>query len=317
MSRQCLRASAFGGALFVAVAAVVLATAAPALAVTGINNFPAALTASLLTPDAAPPGANDYSCAPSAAHPRPIVLVHGTYENAFANWNALSAALKNAGYCVFAGNFGGSTGNPVKGTGAIPASAAQVATFVDGVLAATGAAQVDLVGHSQGGGVLPRWYLKFNGGANAANPALNKVHSLIGLAPSNHGTTLLGLGTLATELQILGLVSAVGGQAATDQLVGSTVNTTLDAGGDTMPGVSYTTIVTRYDEVVTPYTQQYLTAGTGATVTNITLQNLCILDLSDHLGISYDPIAIRLVLNALDPASAVSPTCVLVPPVFA
>ena len=52
------------------------------------------------------------------------------------------------------------------------------------VLAATGAAKVDLVGHSQGG-MMPRYYLKFLGGAALVN-------RLVALAPSNHGTTLDG-----------------------------------------------------------------------------------------------------------------------------
>jgi hypothetical protein len=52
--------------------------------------------------------------------------------------------------------------------------------FVDAVLAATGAKQADLVGHSQGG-MMPRYSMGFLGGAK-------KVHHLIGIAPCNHGT---------------------------------------------------------------------------------------------------------------------------------
>ena len=59
-------------------------------------------------------------------------------------------------------------------------SAAQLKAFVDKVLAATGAAKVSMVGHSQGG-MMPRYYIKFLGGAS-------KVDDLVGLAPSNHGT---------------------------------------------------------------------------------------------------------------------------------
>jgi hypothetical protein len=71
------------------------------------------------------------------------------------------------------------------GVGDIPTSAGQLDAFVDRVRAASGAPEVDLVGHSQGG-MMPRWYLKFRGGAS-------EVPTLVGLSPSNHGTTLNGL----------------------------------------------------------------------------------------------------------------------------
>ena len=66
------------------------------------------------------------------------------------------------------------------------------------VLAATGAPKVDLLGHSQGG-MMPRYYLKFLGGAQYVN-------ALVALAPSNYGTTLDGLTTLVTDLGLAGLV---------------------------------------------------------------------------------------------------------------
>jgi triacylglycerol lipase len=60
--------------------------------------------------------------------------------------------------------------------------------------------------------------------------------------------------------------------------------------------VSYTVISTRYDEVVTPYQSQALA---GDTVTNVVLQNRCPTDLTEHLGIIYDPVALQWVVNAL------------------
>ncbi len=141
---------------------------------------------------ASPPGANNWACKPSAAHPRPVVLVHGTFADMSDSWQALSPLLVNHGYCVFALNYGSYAGAGALGiyaTGNIPTSAEQLSAFVNQVLAATGATQVDIVGHSQGG-MMPRYYLKYLGGAA-------KVHTLVGLAPSNHGTTLLGLATLA------------------------------------------------------------------------------------------------------------------------
>ncbi|MYS72594.1 lipase, partial [Streptomyces sp. SID5926] len=42
-------------------------------------------------------GWNDYTCKPSAAHPRPVVLVHGTFGNSVDNWLGLAPYLKNRG----------------------------------------------------------------------------------------------------------------------------------------------------------------------------------------------------------------------------
>ena len=129
-------------------------------------NFLAGVAAALANPSASPPGANNWSCHPSAAHPYPVVLVNGTGEDMADGFSALSPLLADNGYCVFAANFGGTPGNLLQGTGDIPQSAG-AAGFVrrPRYSAATGAAKVDLVGHSQGG-MMPRYYLKFLGGAS-------------------------------------------------------------------------------------------------------------------------------------------------------
>ena len=159
-------------------------------------------------------GANDWACRPSATHPRPVVLVHGTFENGTDNWVAAAPALAAHGYCVFALTYGELPGVPVLGALApVAGSAAQLATFVSGVLAATGTSQVDVVGHSQGG-MMPRYYLKFLGGAA-------KVHTLVGLAPSNHGTTLDGIVTLARQFPGALDIIASGCPSCGDQFVGS------------------------------------------------------------------------------------------------
>ena len=259
------------------------------------------------SPTASPPGANNWSCKPSAVHPRPVILVHGTFEDMSNNWQALSPLLYDHGYCVFALNYGSSNGSGavgVYGTGDIPTSAHELAAFVARVRAATGASQVDMVGHSQGA-MMPRYYLKFLGGASA-------VHTLIGLAPSNHGTTVNGLFTLAGAIpgatSFFGLCTACGQQAQ-----GSSFLQSLNRGGDTVAGVSYTVIESRNDEVVTPYTSAFLT---GPGVTNITLQNQCGLDQGEHLSMGYDHIADADVLSALDPTHPQSPACTPVAPVI-
>ena len=88
--------------------------------------------------------------------------------------------------------------------------------------------------------------------------------------------------------------------------------TNLNAGGDTVPGVSYTVIESRYDEVVTPYTSAFLS---GPGVTNMTLQDQCSLDLGEHLSMPYDHIADADVLSALDPSHPQHPACYPVLPV--
>jgi triacylglycerol esterase/lipase EstA (alpha/beta hydrolase family) len=266
-------------------------------------NFASGILAATLHPGSSPPGSNDWNCRPTAAHPYPVVLVHGTFANMTDSWQALSPLLANNGYCVFALDYGGSPGNQIQATGDIPTSAAQLGAFVGRVLDATGATKVDVVGHSQGG-MMPRWYVKFLGGDQT-------VHALVGLAPSNHGTTFNGLASLARAFP--GGPSAFGAlcQACEQQFVGSSFLEELNAGGDTVPGPSYTVIETRYDEVVTPYTSAFLS---GPNVTNITLQDQCARDLVDHVGIIYDAIALHDVLNALDPAGATAPACTLVLP---
>jgi triacylglycerol esterase/lipase EstA (alpha/beta hydrolase family) len=92
-----------------------------------------------------PPGANDFSCRPTAQHPYPVVLVPGTLENMAGNWYTLSSLLSNEGYCVFALNYGQEAGRvvgfpgalPPSGTGHIAASAGELAAFVERVLSAS------------------------------------------------------------------------------------------------------------------------------------------------------------------------------------
>ena len=263
-----------------------------AIAATGSASAattPAAVPAGIadLLPATAPPGANDFTCRPSAAHPAPVVLVHGTFESATDNWLTVSPQIKAAGYCVFALDYGD------RGTGDIPTSAGELKRFVDAVLGATGARKVSLVGHSQGG-MMPRWYLKFLGGAA-------KVDDLVGLAPSNHGTT--NPGALVAGATVC--------PACDQQRAGSSFLQTLNAGDETPGAVSYTSIETRYDEVVTPFTSAFLAAGPNTA--NILLQDACPADVVDHQFIPDDRVALRWTLQALgrpgpaDPAQP--PSC--------
>jgi triacylglycerol lipase len=214
--------------------------------------------------------------------------VHGTFENAAQNWSSLAPYLQAKGYCVYALNYG------LNGTGDIPTSARQLKTFVESfVLPQTGATKVDMVGHSQGG-MMPRYYINLLGGAS-------HVNELVGLSPSNHGTTNP---LAATAISC----TACRQQYYTSALIRAVNNP------ETQDGVDYTVVQTRYDQVVTPYTSAFL-APDDENVTNVLLQNACPGDLSDHVGTAYDPVAFQWVSNALsrtaDPArESFRPVCV-------
>lgn len=290
------------------------ASASAALPVT--YNILAAAPA-LGKPLAIPPGANDWNCKPSAAHPRPVVLVHGGAVSMGLNWATLSPLLKNEGYCVFALNYGAK--DPAKGPYAVApvtVSAQELSTFVNTVLSKTGAAKVDIVGHSLGG-MMPNYYIKFLGGAA-------KVKKMIGLAPTNHGTDLNGLVTALQKLlqpfpSLYNWVLAAISQqspSAVDQMPGSDFMKKLNSVPDTVAGLDYTVITTKYDTASTPYKAAFLAAVPGATVNNITIQDKCWLDLADHIALAFDHVTLREVLNALDPANAKKALCTAILPVF-
>lgn len=187
------------------------------------------------------------------------------------SWNLISPTLAKDGYCVFALDYGG------RGLGPIQDSAAELGHFIDRVLRATGARKVAIVGHSQGG-MMPRYYMRFLGGAG-------KVAELVGLVPSNHGTTNPGA------------LIVPGCPACRQQAAGSKFIKRLNRGDET-PGmnVSFTQITTRFDEIVTPFTSAFLR---GPKTTNVVVQRKCPADPTEHIGIIYDPIAVQWVENAL------------------
>ncbi|MQY30627.1 esterase/lipase family protein [Nocardia aurantia] len=247
------------------------------------------------------PGTNNWTCKPSAEHPEPVVLVHGFLANRNDNWQTLGPLLANNGYCVFALTYGndngGSSAGLVGGLASMESSSHQLDAFVDKVLAATGASKVDIVGHSEGA-TMPYWYIKMDHGSE-------KVAKMIGLAPLVHG---VGIAPGASTGSNTG---SANGPALAEFPATSAFMQQLDAGGITVPGVAYTQLVTRFDEVVIPYTSGII-AEPG--VTNITVQDQCPQDFADHLSINSDPAAAADVLNALDPAHLQPIPCTLVLP---
>ncbi|WP_327120389.1 alpha/beta fold hydrolase [Nocardia sp. NBC_01730] len=275
-----------------------------------MSAYLAAFAYGLTHPDAAPPNANRWDCAPTVEHPRPVVLLHGTWLNAYDTFSYLSPRLARSGFCVFAFNFGrsgmaqGGGLGPVLpgryGVGRMEDSARQLREFIDRVLAVTGADAVDIIAHSQGGTVADQ-YLKFEGGEG-------RVRKLITYGATHHGTSLSGIATLGRIItnfgvDILGFYEPLVGFASIQQAVGSPFYPRLNERGDTVPGVDYTAVGSRYDQVANPYDWTFLVAGPGANVDNITLQEGCEQDLSDHLTMMYSPRAVSIALRALDPTA--------------
>ena len=258
-------------------------------------NFSSSLLYSLVHPDAQPQGVNDWGCTPRAGE-NPVVLVHGTYANQYDSFARMAPELKWAGYCVYSFNYGTDGTDAagqipgVYGTTGLSGNGDELAAFAATVRERAGASKLDMVGWSQGGTLITDVLKKHGGGG---------VDDVVTLAGSHHGTTLSGLATIAEAVGATDLTRAGLGQAAVDQMQGSEYITALTADGDTVPGVDYTVIGTKYDEVVTPYRSTFLTAGPGATVRNITVQDGCAIDLSDHLSITHSPRVIDITKRAL------------------
>ncbi|WP_394823522.1 lipase family alpha/beta hydrolase [Pendulispora albinea] len=247
---------------------------------------------------------NDWNCKPTAEHPEPVVLMHGLGATGAGNWFFHGPQLASKGYCVFSPTYGtGVLGPWVGGIGSMAESAAELDAFVDKVLAATGASQVDIVGHSEGTTV-PAYYVKFLGGAS-------KVKRFVGFGANYQGTTLGGLSTLIRLLTsaapgLADLFSRHACASCLEFMPDSPFMQKLNAGGVAVAGPIYTNIVSRHDQVVTPYTSGVLQA---ANVTNIVLQDACSQDFSGHLGLAIDPNVTQLVLRALDPENAAPLKC--------
>jgi hypothetical protein len=147
--------------------------------------------------------------------------------------------------------------------------------------------KIAIIGHSQGG-MSPRWALRFWPDTRAM------VDDLIGLAPSNHGTIVA-----PALCAVGGCAPAIWQQRNTSPLIKA-----VNSGQETFAGISYTVIYSHTDEVVLPNadakTGSSALRGGDGRVANIAIQDVCPLDISEHLGVgTYDHTAFALGLDAL------------------
>jgi pimeloyl-ACP methyl ester carboxylesterase len=260
--------------------------------------------AALLAPAAhAAGGNNDPACVPSAAHPDPVVILHGLGATYYEDLNVLQSTLASEGYCTFSQTYGAYPGFPyVGGLRPVADSAAEIKAEIVQVLAETGAAKVDIVGHSEGG-FQSLYVTKTQGIAD-------KIGTVVAIAPPTHGTTFGGLVNVAYALGVRPQVSAAlqaFGCPACDNLItdGAAVQV-LNNGAIAQPGVRYTVITSRYDELVTPTGTAFVNEPG---VTNEYVQDFCPADPVGHIGEAYDTNVWNLVTNALDPANAKKFAC--------
>lgn len=211
----------------------------------------------------------------------PVIVVNGLFGFEFA-YDPLVARLRADGYQVYDFEL------PTLGTQDIHLSAQALDTFADQVRSATGAARVDLVGHSEGG-LVSRTYVKYYGGAD-------EVDSLITLGTPNNGTAV------ANIVSFFSLGTCVGITACEQMTIGSAFLADLNAGDDSIGSVRYTNIATVVDELVQPYTSSYLNAADG-NITNIALQSQCWARYPGHLGLILDGAVYSGVQDALEKRS--------------
>jgi hypothetical protein len=161
--------------------------------------------------------------------------------------------------------------------------------------------RIAILGHSQGG-MSMRWALRF---WPDTRPMVDDV---IGFAPSNHGTKQAGLSCMDSCIY-----------ANWQQSFESNFIRALNSFAETWPGISYTSIYSHNDEIVTPNSDDTgsssLHTGSGA-IRNVAIQDVCPNDPAEHFLIgTTDAVAYELAMDALthagpaDPARVPISTC--------
>ncbi|APA95489.1 esterase/lipase family protein [Nocardia seriolae] len=224
----------------------------------------AVLGAALLstaTAQAAPAGTTiepPIDCTPTTAHPNPIVVLpggDGTPEQTDEQWTPVLTVLRGAGYCTVL--FQGGIVNDKRWNGDIPSEAQQVADFIAKVRSTTGSEKVEIVAHSAGT-IVSNYYLKFLDGAPTINHAIFLTPEVRGC----DGAGVFGLKNppitpvqLLTALPFLqSALAASSAEMATAMQMSPTspLYQSLFGTPVTQPGVTYSAIATRNDQLATP-----------------------------------------------------------------
>ncbi|WP_276771302.1 esterase/lipase family protein [Lawsonella clevelandensis] len=198
------------------------------------------------------------------------------------------------------------------GLGDIEASATFTAAFINEVMKTTGAKTVDIIGYSEGGTVA-------NLIAHTYGPSF--IDNIITLGGINVGINPLGVQDVGAvyaenaEPALVGNILEFGTIAAAQMMTGSPIINSI-TNPDTLPGITYTNLSTKYDQftAISTHNPNFQKAVPGATVTNITVQDGCDKDHSDHLTLPYNKRVWAIVLNTLADKKVIEVPCLVAVP---
>lgn len=128
--------------------------------------------------------ANDRGCKSSKP---PVIVVHGQAGD-FNQMTDVVRTLEGDGFCVYGKNYGVEHPGGLNGRAHVDVSAQEIGEFIDGVMRDTGAAKVNVIGHSAGTGVLNNW-IQLRGGAA-------KTNRLVSFAGMHHPYGHVGLANI-------------------------------------------------------------------------------------------------------------------------
>lgn len=230
---------------------------------------------------------DDWRAEVSEKRPWPVILLHGTGQSKGC-WQELSTELRSDGWAVFAPDFGH------RATGPLKESMEQLSAYIRVVLRSTGGRRAILVGHSQGGLLATLLSLR--------HPT--RIKHVVCLAAPNHGTSLGGIASGLTRIPgtrslMSNFVQSYWGASGLEQLTGSALVLDANRGDITAPGVSYTCIATKHDQLINPPSSCFLDDGNTGAVRNLYVQDEFPQAIIRHEQMAHDHRVRALVREAL------------------
>ena len=232
---------------------------------------------------------NDPDFAPT--HESPVLYIHGVTSRSRA-FRPNAERLRDEGFWVWGYGYGDMFAPGFYGMGNLDSIIEDVHANVDHVLEQTGAKQLDIVAHSQGG-LMTKLFIA-NGGAP-------KVRRVVAMGANFHGTDVRGRATRFAPLisRYPRAASTLASPGVIQQLADSPwVRTHLNV-PDTYPEIVYTSLYSPADVLVTPNETSMLASVSGADVVNINVAEAYGGYAPRHALMERDPLFIELTLWGL------------------